>query len=96
MVDQTTDDGHPRTEEKCREQLLNEKYVAEAIVDAVADAKGVDPVELTPPVFQYIDPNALEVLCETATPSLEIQFVAWECNINIQFDQDGYDITVQE
>ncbi|WP_290809998.1 HalOD1 output domain-containing protein [Halovivax sp.] len=45
-----------------------------AIVEMVADRKGVDPIEL-PPLYEVADPDALErVLAESETEALSIQF----------------------
>lgn len=38
-----------------------EQSLIEAIVDAVAEAAGVDPVDL-PPMFDFIDPDAVDKL----------------------------------
>ncbi len=45
------------------------------IIDAVAEAEGVEPVALDPPLAEFVDPDALETLIEdSATSTLEIQF----------------------
>jgi hypothetical protein len=45
------------------------------IVDAVAEADGVDPVTLDPPLAEVVDPDALETLIENSTGAdLEICF----------------------
>lgn len=37
--------------------------VTEAIIWALADAVGVDPTDF-PPLFDYVDPDALDALCD--------------------------------
>ena len=45
------------------------------IVDAVADAEGVAPVTLDPPLAAVVDPDAVETLIQdSTTPDLEIRF----------------------
>ncbi|HMB49198.1 HalOD1 output domain-containing protein [Natronoarchaeum rubrum] len=45
------------------------------IIDAVAEAEGVEPAALDPPLAQVLDPDALETLVEDTTASeLEIRF----------------------
>lgn len=39
----------------------NEESAIPAIINALADAAGVDPTEL-PPLFEYVDPDALNAL----------------------------------
>ncbi|WP_394743422.1 HalOD1 output domain-containing protein, partial [Natronococcus roseus] len=36
--------------------MLEEKCVSQTVVEAVAEAEGVRPVELTPPLYDVIDP----------------------------------------
>lgn len=36
--------------------------ICQAVVEAIAEAEGSDPVELTPPLYQVIDPDSLESL----------------------------------
>lgn len=45
------------------------------IVDAVAEAEGVEPVTLDPPLAEVVDPDAAETLVEDSTASdLEVRF----------------------
>lgn len=61
--------------------------VTEVIVDAVADAEGVSPLELEPPLYAAVDPDALE------------QFVASvrgpnAGEVEVSFEYAGHDVTV--
>lgn len=50
---------------------------SEAVIDAVADREGVDPTELTVPLYEAIDPDALDAIVQTgpeADPSLRVEF----------------------
>jgi hypothetical protein len=61
--------------------------ISEAVVLAVAEAKGVDPLELTPPLYDVIDPDALEHIF---TPiSTENRMKA-----QVSFVYTGYKVTV--
>lgn len=50
-MNQTTPTPHVRT-----------RSPSEAVVEAVADADGVHPSEITPPLYEAIDPEALDGL----------------------------------
>ena len=60
--------------------------LSSAVVSAVAAAEGVDASELTEPLFDVIDPDALDALFRPngATP----------LNGKLQFDYYGYEVTV--
>lgn len=40
--------------------------VTTTIIEAVADAVGADPRELRPPLYDVVDPEAIEALCAHA------------------------------
>jgi hypothetical protein len=44
------------------------------IVEAVAAVEGVDPRELTPPLYEVIDPDALEQLVDTSSAPVTVEF----------------------
>ncbi len=56
------------------------------IVDAVAEAEGVEPVTLEPPLAGVVDPDAVETLIEDPTAS----------DLEIQFAYRGHDVVVDE
>lgn len=56
-----------------------------AVLSAVADAEGVDPVAL-PPLYETIDPEALNTLF-TARPEAAVETVT--------FQYTGYDVVVR-
>jgi hypothetical protein len=71
-------EGPPRTESLCEE-----------IVYRVADAKEVDPLELHPPLYFAIDPEALERLYEMYPPSRRPPSVTFTyCGQIIQIHND--------
>jgi hypothetical protein len=56
------------------------------IVDAVAEAEGVESVTLEPPLAEVVDPDAVETLIEDSTaPDLDIHFA-----------YRGHDVVVDE
>lgn len=63
--------------------------LSEAVVEAVADAEGVSPLELRPPLFEVVDPDALDKLFPL--PSLE----QGRTEGHVTFEYCGYEVTVQ-
>jgi hypothetical protein len=61
--------------------------VSRAVVEAVAEAEGVDSVDLTPPLYEAVDPDALNRLF-AATPS------AGRMEGRVCFRYNGYEVTV--
>ncbi|MDZ5810964.1 HalOD1 output domain-containing protein [Halorubrum sp. AD140] len=57
------------------------------IVGKIADREGVDPVELTPPLFEAIDPDALGEIA-AAPPT------AGQTEVRVTFPYNGYEVTV--
>lgn len=58
------------------------------IVSSVAEAKGVSPGELDPPLYDAVDPDALERLFETGGPPGEPPSVV------VRFTYCGFDVRV--
>lgn len=58
------------------------------VVEAIAEQEGVSPIELTPPLFQVIDPDALDALGQDNVDSRS-------SNVVIEFSYLGYDVRVQ-
>ncbi|MFD1515260.1 HalOD1 output domain-containing protein [Halomarina rubra] len=61
-----------------------------AVVEAVAETKGVDPLSLEPPLYDVLDPEALDSLysspTRTETP-LRVSFSYADCTVTV--DSDG-------
>lgn len=62
--------------------------LSERIVAAVADEEGVDPEELSTPLYEVVDPDALEALREQPAS------VATDPRPTITFPYCGYSVTV--
>lgn len=58
----------------------------QAVVETVAAVEGVDPLELQPPLFEAIDPEALDTLITSANPDTTVQFVYHEYTITVDSD----------
>lgn len=48
--------------------------LAMAVVEAVADAEGVDPTAMSPPLAAQIDPDALTAFVRSAAPGTVVEF----------------------
>jgi CBS domain-containing protein len=56
------------------------------IVDAVAEAEGVEPVTLDPPLAEVVDPDAVKRLVGNSTAS----------DLEVRFAYRGHDVVVDE
>lgn len=56
------------------------------VIETVADAEGVDPLEL-PPLYSVVDPDALETLFQ---PRTELQ----DTTARVVFTYHGHEVTV--
>lgn len=69
--------------------VCREGEVSQTVITTVAEAKGVDPLELEP-LYSVIDPDALNKLFQPSlgapNPSLNLQFSMAGCEVEIQGD----------
>lgn len=63
-------------------------HVSVAIVEAVAEAEGVQPAELTPPLYDVVDTDALDRLF---APNSQRQLTEG----TTRFTYNGYTVTVE-
>ncbi len=63
------------------------RTVAEKIIDAISDAEGEAPTELTPPLYDAIDPEALDAVTESMNSEGRIAFEYR--GHEVQVDGDG-------
>jgi len=63
----------------------------------VADALDTDPVDLSPALFEVIDPDALDALFASTggDDDTSLQFSEWGCTITV-FDGDRVRVTVEK
>lgn len=73
---------------RVRTSTGEESNVSESVIEAIAEAEGTDPVELTPPLYEVIDPDALDRLF-AATPTEE------RMDGRVMFSHERYEITVR-
>lgn len=62
--------------------------VATEIVERIATREGVDPVELEPPLYEVIDPDALDALVDGRRGRPDRSYVL------VNFTYNGYAVTV--
>lgn len=75
------------TEQSAREtKIQHEHSISEAVVAAVARAEAVDPDELRSPLYDSLDPDALDKLYETASER--------NTTLHLNFTFDGYNISI--
>ena len=71
-----------------RSALSDGRNVSTAVVEAVAEAEGVSPTEMEPPLHRAIDPDALNELFGPKRSSPDSEF-------RVSFTYSGYEITVR-
>ncbi|WP_435159530.1 HalOD1 output domain-containing protein [Haladaptatus sp. DFWS20] len=57
------------------------KSTSDAVVKAVAEEKGCEPTRLTPPLYDVIDPDALDMMYRRASPQTVFEFAGYEVTI---------------
>ena len=68
---------------------LHERTTAsEAVVNAVADEEGISPIDVRPPLYEVIDPDALDELVSSMNRFTD------ESPGRIVFSYAGYEVTV--
>lgn len=78
------------------------KTPTQAVVERVAAAEGVDPLELQPPLFDAIDADAMDSLFESANSATKLQFTYHGYNVtidgdyNVELDSVSYDHEAEE
>ncbi|WP_336343504.1 HalOD1 output domain-containing protein [Halalkalicoccus ordinarius] len=64
--------------------LTEDVNASERILRTIAGVEGMDPIELTPPLYSVVDPEALDAFVESLG-----ERSGW-----IEFDYRGYQVTV--
>jgi Halobacterial output domain 1 len=52
-----------------------------AVIHALADAEKCNPTELTPPLYEAIDPDALNALYARASPHIHFEYTEYHVEI---------------
>lgn len=62
--------------------------VAMRVLDEVADARGVDPIALSPPLGSVIDPDALDTIVHTnGNSDVAVEFTYAGCAVSVTSDE---------
>lgn len=67
---------------------LEDSSVTHAVVQAVANAKGVSPIDLHPPLYSTVDTDALDQLVNDSSGKPA------DAALEIRFQYCGFDVTV--
>ncbi|WP_226003933.1 HalOD1 output domain-containing protein [Natrinema salinisoli] len=73
---------------KIQTEIPEERGVSQTVIEAVAEAEGVRPVELRPPLYDVIDPEALDRIFDDALTVGKVIFNYNGCEISVF--SDGY------
>lgn len=63
-------------------------YVSQTVIEAVAEAEGVSPAELHPPLYEVINPEALDCLFAETASIGKVVFNYNSCEVSVF--PDGY------
>jgi len=69
-------------------QIDDDQTATEAVLEAVADQADVDVLDLAIPLYDAVDPDALETFYETAQDSFQTD------TTSVSFTYYGYDVQV--
>lgn len=71
------------------ERSAENESLPETVVWAVADAKGVDPMDIDEPLYDSVDPDALERLFGEDSPQFDarLTFTLADCDVVIRGDR---------
>lgn len=72
--------------------VASEGSVSEAVIESVAKAEGVPPTELAAPLYESVDPEALEKVFEASPRAgrMEGQITFPYCGYEVTVAGDGY------
>ena len=65
-----------------------------AVIDLVADATGVDPIDLDP-LYNAIDPEVIDALCTSSPGFSSLEFVYTGHTVVVETDGDGLEISLE-
>lgn len=60
---------------------------SETVIEAIADAEGVDPTAISPPLYEVLDPDALDSFVGATSDSLAT-------DMRIGFQYYGYEVRI--
>lgn len=72
---------------KATADVSGERGIFHTVIEAIADAEGVNPTELSPPLYEVIDPDALENLFTSGLTSGKVVFNYNRCEVSVFSDE---------
>ena len=63
--------------------MMESEAPSARVIEAVAQETGESPLELSPPLFESIDPDALDALVASAST-----------DVHVTFDYTGYEVQI--
>ncbi|WP_162224465.1 HalOD1 output domain-containing protein [Halorussus amylolyticus] len=72
-----------------RSAVDTNESVSKSIVETVAEVEGVSPTELTPPLYDVVDPDALDQLFAPASNRSDSRVVFFYNGYEVTVDGDG-------
>lgn len=73
---------------KVEAEIVDDDTISGAVIEAIAEAEGTDVIELSPPLYEVIEPEALEHLFDGHSTLGKVVFTYNGCEVSV-FD-DGY------
>ncbi|WP_135822856.1 HalOD1 output domain-containing protein [Halostella litorea] len=65
---------------------MRNESITETVVWAVAEAKGVDPLDLDAPLYDSVDPDALQRILDAESFEGQIGFSLAGCDVTVHHD----------
>lgn len=56
--------------------------LSEAVITAVAEAKGIEKTDLKPELYEVVDPDALDALFQQNTGHVEFEYLDYTVNVD--------------
>lgn len=67
-------------------RAAQDEPIGQTIAKAVADAVGIDPVDLDPPLYDVIDAEALDGLFGDRVTEGRVEFTMADCEVTVRAD----------
>lgn len=69
------------------------RSVAEMVIEMISEAEGESPTEITPPLYDVVDPEALDAVTESIGPKGTVAFEY--CGHEVRVGGDG-DVSIDD
>jgi len=78
-------------------EIDGDRAVSDAAVAAIAEAEGVAPTELAPPLYESVDPEALDDLFSVPLGDVRVSFVHREYEVTVRSEGvDAVGLRIEE